>query len=101
MDAKLLDKLSESFSDGENIAKSAISMAIERSQDLNLNPVLTLTMVKTIATIAMEDYREHFTTEHPLGRFEQEIGIFSEMENFVDRTIREEFRQTKAKSTGG
>ncbi len=100
MDAKLLDKLSESFSDGENIAKAATTLAINRSQELGLNPVLTLTILKTIATIAVEDYREHFVENHSLGRFEEEVGIFSEMENFVDRTIREEFRKTKA-HTGG
>lgn len=101
MDERMLKRISESFSDGENIAKSAISMAIQRSQDLNINPTLTLTMVKTIAMIAIEDYRVHFVENHPLGELEREIGIFKEMEELVDGTIREEFKRSKAKTTGG
>ena len=101
MDKKILDKVQEAVHDGENIAKSAMSLTINRSQDLRINPVLTITILKVICEIAIEDYRAHFTDNHPLGSIEKEIGIFGEVEKMVDRAIRQEFRETKAKATGG
>lgn len=100
MEKRILDKVQESFHDGENIAKSAMSLTINRSQDLKINPVLTITILKVICEVAIEDYRAHFTENHPLGSLEKEIGIFGEVEKMVDRAIREEFKNTKAQARG-
>ncbi len=43
--------MDESINDGGQIASSAIAMAVERSHDLRMNPLITVIMLKYLAEI--------------------------------------------------
>jgi len=100
MEENLVNTLSEAFADGENIAKSATKLAIDRSLDLGLNPVLTLTIVKALCVLAIDHHKEKFRKHHPLGKVEKSMDMFGELEKMVDGVIKEGFERSKAKHTG-
>lgn len=60
-------KLSESLVDAEAIAKSMVGNAVARSCDLNVNPVITLLVMKALSQLAIDDYAIHFNTKHAPG----------------------------------
>jgi len=100
MEKEMIETLSEAFADGENIAKSAIRLAIDRSLDLGMNPVMTLTIVKALCELAISDHKEKFRKRHPLGKLEEEFDIFTELDKMVTHIIKEGFERSKAKHTG-
>ena len=83
--------MSEAFSDAEEISKSFLRQAIERSVDVGINPVLTLTMVKAFCDLAIDDHRKRFEKEHPLSDLLKSNGewdVFKELEDLVTKTIK-------------
>lgn len=50
----LLGAMDEHINDSGQIASSAISMSVNRSRDLKMNPIMTLLMVKGLAEVNIE-----------------------------------------------
>ncbi len=50
----LLGTMDEHINDSGQIASSAIAMAVERSRDLKMHPIMTLIMVKGLAEVNIE-----------------------------------------------
>jgi len=46
--------MNESINDGGQIASSAIAMAVERSHDLRMNPLITVIMLKYLAEVNVQ-----------------------------------------------
>ena len=51
---ELMVAMDESMNDSGQIASSAISMAVNRSRDLKMHPIMTLIMVKGLAEVNIE-----------------------------------------------
>ncbi len=47
----LMGTIDEHINDSGQIASSAITMAVDRSRDLKMNPIMTLIMVKGLAEV--------------------------------------------------
>jgi len=83
-------KLSESLVDAEAVAKSMVGNAIARSQDLNVNPIITLLVMKAICQMAIDDYAVHFNNKHSPGP-----DFLAEIEDMITSTIKHGFGKYK------
>lgn len=54
MISSLKGVMNESINDGGQIASSAIAMAVERSHDLKMNPLITVIMLKYLAEVNVQ-----------------------------------------------
>ncbi len=85
-------KLSESLVDAEVIAKSMVGNAIARSQDLNINPVITLLVMKSICQLAIDDYAIQFNHRHSPGP-----DFLDKMEEMIVDVIKSTYKIHKEK----
>lgn len=87
---KLASVIGEAMGDAETIAKSALSMAIERTSDLNGNPIVTLVMMEALCKTAIEQYVE----EHPgmAGMMQMGEGL-DILRDIIAKGIDRQFRE--------
>lgn len=98
MENLAIAKLSESLVDAEAIAKSMVGNAVARSCDLEVNPTITLIVMKTICQLAIDDYTTSFNKNHRHGKEAEQFDFMGEVENMIKSAVTDGYERHKRES---